>query len=383
MRAGAPVMNAVATRATVIRLIISPGEVRKGCEEVAKGVHLEVIEERSWKSHTHIRGSLPSGEIIESGFAAGPIFSLFCADSYVDVLTGTTIIDEKVLFESVVARNVVYRYELPSALDYRSAQTLNRDQIVLPLASARMQNYCHFWLDSIGKIFVVDRSPTVRKLFASGAQSIVAPKLKLPFQREAIDLLTPGPVWTATKSKLLQGSCINSSGVVFERQQNVGSVVRDFARYLDVATSRPASSSEASERVYVSRNEARMRRVLNEDDVTPGLRDLGFEIIRPGNLPLSTQIEKFRNAKVIVAPHGAALANLVFCQPGLTLVEIFPRGGLHNSMFMRIASHLDFDYYFVVGDSSPNAASKTNPNNADIVFNRNTFFPYLRDILQD
>ena len=376
-------VNTLASHEGVRRLLGSPDKATKGCREVAKGVHLEVIEERAWKSHSHIRGSLPSGEMIESGFAAGPIFSFFCADSDVDVRTGATIVDRKVLFEPALSWKVIEQYEPPSATDYRSARILNSDEIVLPLATAKMKNYCRFWLDSLGKLFVVDRSPTVRKLFAAGTQIIVAPKLKMPFQREAMDLLGwPGPIWTVKKSRLLHGASMNSTGVVFGGGQNIGGLVRDFARYLDVAIPAPPALGKASERIYVSRNESSMRRVLNEEDMVPGLQWLGFEIIRPGTLPLSAQIEKFRNAKVIVAPHGAALTNLIFCRPDLTLVEIFPRGGVHGSMFLRIASHLGFDYYFVVGDNVPNVASETNPNNADIVLDQGTFFPFLRDVLQ-
>jgi capsular polysaccharide biosynthesis protein len=124
-----------------------------------------------------------------------------------------------------------------------------------------------------------------------------------------------------------------------------------------------------------------MRRLLNEESLLPSLRNLGFEIIRPGEMPLTTQIEKFRKAKVVLAPHGAGLTNILFCRPDTTLIEIFPRGGVHGSMFMRTASQRGFDYYFVVGDSVATVWSETNPNNADIVLDPESFLSFVRQVI--
>jgi capsular polysaccharide biosynthesis protein len=371
------------TSSEVIRhLLPEAGKAKSGCHEVAEGIHLEVIEEQSWKRHSHVRGSLPDGEAIESGFTAGPIFSFSCAESYVDVPTGMTIVGRDLLYEPAVSQKVIARYRGPSDADYDGARVLDQDQVVLPLASPKMKNYCRFWLDSMAKLFVYGRSSNLQSVVKAGREDIVAPKLKLAFQRDAVGLTKPqDPPWTIKRARLVRGRSINSTGIVFGGGQRVGSLVRDFSRHLDSAIFLAETTDDAGELVYISRNESSMRRVLNEDDVVPILRGLGFDIIRPGEMPLAAQIDRFRNARVIVAPHGAALTNLIFCRPGLTLIEIFPRGGVHGSMFLRIASHLDFDYYFVVGEAVDNEASRSNPNNADIVLDPDSFASFLRDII--
>ena len=55
---------------------------------------------------------------------------------------------------------------------------------------------------------------------------------------------------------------------------------------------------------------------------TAVLAPLGFRPIVPGEMSVKEQIAVFSRAKVIVAPHGAALANLAFAPPGAALVEI-------------------------------------------------------------
>jgi hypothetical protein len=349
-----------------------------GCREVSKGITLEVQESAAWKDHTHIRGSFPDREpLFEKGFETGPIYSFHCADSYVDVRSGNTIVHDRVVREPVFRS-----YEFPSAEEFDQAVVLDPQLAVLPLASARMKNYCRYWTDSIARMYVCERSSALRDLVGAGTAQVVAPKLKLSFQREAVDLLPAHPPMRIhKKARLVRGPSLNATGIVFGGQR-VGRIVRDFSHYLrSIVPEAAPPDPSASGLLYVSRNESSMRRLLNEETILPALRDLGFEIIRPGEMPLAAQIEKFRKARVVLAPHGAGLTNILFCRPGATLIEIFPRGGVHGSMFMRIASQRDLDYYFAVGDSVATVWSETNPNNADIVLDAERFISFVREIV--
>lgn len=78
------------------------------------------------------------------------------------------------------------------------------------------------------------------------------------------------------------------------------------------------------EKLYVSRGDAAGRRVLNEDALVTALALRGYRRVSMADLPVAKQIAAFASASHIVAPHGAALANVVFCDPSTTLVEMFP-----------------------------------------------------------
>lgn len=370
-------MTASVSPQDVRRLMPAIKRARLGCHEIAKGIALEVIEEHSWKDHSHIHGSLPDDEPIETGFETGPIYSFYCEDSYADVRSGTTIVDGRVVHEPAFRS-----YVFPTAEELGDARMLDPQRVVLPLATIRMKNYCRYWTDSIAKLFVYQRSSRLRSLAGAGRADVVAPKLKLSFQRQAADLLEPHTsIWTQKKTRLVRGRTVNATGIVFGGQ-HVGRIVCDFSDYLrSVIPASTTSDPAASGLLYVSRNEAKMRRVLNEDAMLPALRDLGFEIIRPGEMPLAAQIERFRTAKVVLAPHGAGLTNILFCRPDVTLIEIFPRGGVHGSMFMRIASQRNFTYYFVVGESVDTVWSENNPNNADIVLDPASFVSFVRQVI--
>jgi capsular polysaccharide biosynthesis protein len=64
------------------------------------------------------------------------------------------------------------------------------------------------------------------------------------------------------------------------------------------------------------------RRFLSEAALEKQLRTLGFAIVTPELLDVDEQIELFRNADMIVSCRGAALANVIYCGPGATIVEV-------------------------------------------------------------
>jgi hypothetical protein len=104
-------------------------------------------------------------------------------------------------------------------------------------------------------------------------------------------------------------------------------------------------------RVYVSRDDARLRRVLNEKRLLPRLEALGFERAVLGDLPIARQVALFRQADIVVAPHGAGLAHIAWCKPGTRIVEFFPspdgpRGRVRNATYdyWLLSQLLGLDY---------------------------------------
>jgi capsular polysaccharide biosynthesis protein len=75
-------------------------------------------------------------------------------------------------------------------------------------------------------------------------------------------------------------------------------------------------------RIYISRRKASSRGVSNDAQLLEMLLALGFSEVRLEEFSLAEQIALFRLAEAIVAPHGAGLTNLTFCEPGCLVVEL-------------------------------------------------------------
>lgn len=82
----------------------------------------------------------------------------------------------------------------------------------------------------------------------------------------------------------------------------------------------PAVSYE-SNRVYISRSGR--RRILNEDALITLLEKYSIKIIEDKPRTIAEQVSIYRNASFIIGPHGASFTNILWCQPGAHLVELF------------------------------------------------------------
>ena len=104
------------------------------------------------------------------------------------------------------------------------------------------------------------------------------------------------------------------------------------------------------EKIFLRRNSG-ARRVTNIVELEKLVVARGYVIVEPEKLTFSQQVQLFRNAKEIVGPTGAALANAIFCQPG-TRVAIFM--AKHDSMIYRYWSNmlgpLQVSVFYVLGN---------------------------------
>lgn len=105
-------------------------------------------------------------------------------------------------------------------------------------------------------------------------------------------------------------------------------------------------------RIYISREKCSIRRLANEPQLMSVLEPFGFEKVHFEDLTLDEQIETMHSAEVVVAPHGAGLANLLFCPTGTHVVEIQDPDD-PNPHFYTLAALLGHNYWLVQGSVNP------------------------------
>jgi capsular polysaccharide biosynthesis protein len=99
-------------------------------------------------------------------------------------------------------------------------------------------------------------------------------------------------------------------------------------------------------RLYISRSDAVDRRVVNEDEVLGAIADLGFERVTLSGLSVAAQIRLFQTADIVLAPHGAGTANILFAPADCLVTELM--GPAHvATCFMILASTLGQLYGYV------------------------------------
>lgn len=90
--------------------------------------------------------------------------------------------------------------------------------------------------------------------------------------------------------------------------------------YLPSPTTAPAM--HPPRRLWLRRGASGRRPVLGEDEVLAKLQTDGIEAIDCGALSVQQQAQALAEASLVIAPHGGAMANLVFAAPGTTVLEL-------------------------------------------------------------
>lgn len=146
----------------------------------------------------------------------------------------------------------------------------------------------------------------------------------------------------------------------------------------DFATPFLGGESPFGERLYISRAKARRRRVSNEKELEVLLKSRGFVTLELESLSWQQQVAAFSRARTIVGPHGAGLANLVFCEPGTRVVECFHRAYVDGG-FWRLAAVNGLDYRPVVATGTQPLALEVRANRQDMVVNLPAVMTACRD----
>ena len=111
-------------------------------------------------------------------------------------------------------------------------------------------------------------------------------------------------------------------------------------------------SPSESTKIYVSRKNSK-RALAGEDQLEDLLRSEGFFIAHLESMAWRDQISLFQGAEVVVGPHGAGLANLVFTNPKALVIELI--NGYHYNRCFEWICHMAGHSYKKIDVDSDNA----------------------------
>ena len=138
-----------------------------------------------------------------------------------------------------------------------------------------------------------------------------------------------------------------------------------------------SQANERKRRVFISRVNARYRRLLNENELTPELKGLGFEVVRPEELTFAEQVRIFSECAIVLAQHGSGLTNIFFAPAGCRVLEIHGPD-VTRFHYWIMACTLGHSYDCFVGQAVEASANCTEP---DFKVDPDHFIPWLNTAL--
>jgi len=126
----------------------------------------------------------------------------------------------------------------------------------------------------------------------------------------------------------------------------------------------PGRKRGKGRKIFISRGPAMGRHVLNREMLSELLEQRGIEMVEPEHLSLQDQIDLFASADLVVAPHGAALTNLLWCKPETHVIELFSPSYV-NICFWALCDQLELRYSYLICKGDPLPKHEFDPLKTD------------------
>jgi capsular polysaccharide biosynthesis protein len=214
--------------------------------------------------------------------------------------------------------------------------------VLLGAHFADSSNYFHFWVDIIGDLWF-------SRQLGVGTDEVdhyVLPFTGARWQREILELCGVPLEKVVPLSSFYS---LRATELVVPVRAKGGRnnppwllrAMRESAGYSFDTSPRPHARH-----IYVSRRGALRRPLEGEAEIIAFLRSRGYEEVSCDGLTVREQQRLFGDADSIIAPHGAALTNLIWCRPGTRVVEFLPVKHA-NPCFFDISRMGELDYGYI------------------------------------
>ena len=254
--------------------------------------------------------------------------------------------------QSVFGRDMVKNHHALRRRRFRLPKY--RSGTALLLGASNSDNYYHWLIDSL---------PRWRMLQAAGWKDfdfVLLHSRSCAFQDETLDWLGVPATRRlhCSKNFVHQFERLVVPAMPFARK-TVPAWVAPWLRSLVPPT------SAGAEKIFLSRRGAPGRQVTNEAELQLALEARGFVTLQPEKYCVLEQAQRLAGARWIVAPHGAALANMVFAPPGARVIEFFhPRH--KNRCYENLAAASGHRYASLDGQANESAEASRLQYSVDI-----------------
>ena len=133
-------------------------------------------------------------------------------------------------------------------------------------------------------------------------------------------------------------------------------------------------------RIYISRTQAKRRKIVNDNEVSAILADFGFETIFAENVSFAEQARLFSSVGYLISLHGAGLSNMLFMPAGSRVMELRKNDHRVSNCFFNMASALGHEFYYQL---CPATDASQAPYSADLVVDTHLLIDKLLRFLRE
>ncbi len=259
--------------------------------------------------------------------------------------TGVVIVKDKYVIWETLEGTLEANFPAGFSRDSVLADCAQKDEVVISSSKLGMWNYSLFFLEVAPTFFLSSLVPSLHDFRHFIHFNEFMTKSDIDNRISVIETLG------VDKSRLTQPSapfCRYKGVVVFKindphRSQRLSQILSPVSAALkDIFVT---NINTAPRRLYISRQSAASRKVSNFDALKAEVLDK-YDVIPVvlEHLTVAEQVDLFSKAELVVAEHGAGLANAVFMPPGAFVLEFMPKSIGTRAVYRYLSHHSKLNY---------------------------------------
>lgn len=293
-------------------------------------------------------------ELFKKGLHIPPTFMLVLHNAYM-AGRGVILYNNKVLLESAIFQReyldkLLLNHTIGKALLKKPAKQLGN---VIPLLNKLSNNYYHWTTESLTRLAMLyeysnENHEDYSIVIAADSPAFVKESLISLFKILPEKIIT----WKNTEVGAVN-KCILLSYPFIRTPETVMTNVYNLPLYSllnKLSLKNIPSKSTDAEYIIISRKFVRQRKLADDEKILKAFPHIPFKIIYTEKMSYVEQVTCFRNAKIIIGPHGAGLINLVYVTQKPLVIELFPttRKIRDAGAYHQVARALNIDYHLLV-----------------------------------
>lgn len=177
------------------------------------------------------------------------------------------------------------------------------------------RNYGHWWSNIVPALLIPPFSGTFSETV------ILMPKIRSKWQTDTLELI---PEARGKAVFVDEHVAVNCTSLKFVPRITWSDYFPHPSRMKIISELKRRAGAErkASKKIYLSRADSTIRKLVNEAEIEKIATQYGFEPVVMTGKSVAEQIRIFSSATHVIGPHGAGLANVIFCNEGSVLCEL-------------------------------------------------------------
>ncbi len=294
-----------------------------------------------------------SNSKFESPFSYN-IFKIKNCRIYTDTITDTAYILKNKIIDNIsfqhrnaknsdILNNIVFTKGTPKLKKKLLGTTFS-----LLTGGGGNSNYWHWLFDVLPRLKILEN-----QINLSEVNFFLFPDLKEKFQNESLNLLK---IPRKKRISSIDYRHIESDLVIavdhpYIFKNNPSSEIQNLPewilKYLREKFLVNANKKEFPKKFYIDRKDSKsnhrnLRKIVNEDEIKALLLKKGFSVLTLSDFSFEDQVVLFNQATEIVGLHGAGFANLTFCKPSTSVIELKPISA--GSVCENLAKKIKLNY---------------------------------------